>query len=179
MPLRVAVTLAVSLAFTPTVDTGNVAEVFPDGTVTDAGTDASLLSNFNETMIPLGPAGSLRVTVPVDDPPPITLEGFRETDISFAGVTVNVAVREIAFKLAVIKAGVCVLTGIVEIVKVALEAPGEKVTVAGTTAANFPLNRVTDVPAAAAGPDRVTVPVDGFPPTRVTGLSVRVWRTAG
>ena len=105
-PFRVAVIVADSLAFTPAVETGKAAAVFPAGTVTDAGTVASVLSDFKATLSPLGPAGSLNATVPVEDPPPMTSEGLRVTESIFAGLSVSVAVREIAFNFAVMSADV-------------------------------------------------------------------------
>jgi hypothetical protein len=59
-------------------------------------------------------------------------------------------------------------TGIVETGKVADDVPPATVTVAGTVATcAFPLVNVTVTPAAIAGPDSVTVPVDAFPPTKL------------
>jgi hypothetical protein len=61
---------AVVRLFTPLVVTVNVADVLPEGTVTEAGTFAAILLEFKVMTAPLGPAGPERVTVPVDDEPP-------------------------------------------------------------------------------------------------------------
>jgi hypothetical protein len=59
-------------------------------------------------------------------------------------------------------------------VKVALVFPAATVTFAGTVATVVALlERVTTVPAAGAGPLRVTVPVDGVPPFTVVGFNVK------
>ena len=63
----------------------------------------------------------------------------------------------------------CVLT-----VKLALVAPAATVTLEATVATEvLPLLRVTTAPPLGAGPLRVTVPVELFPPLTDVGLSVR------
>jgi hypothetical protein len=85
------VTLATALVITE-----NVAVVAPAATVTLAGTCAAVvLLLVNPTVAPPVGAAPLNVTVPVDDVPPVTLVGFRETednDTAAAGFTVSVAV---------------------------------------------------------------------------------------
>ena len=55
--------------------------------------------------------------------------------------------------------------------KVALVAPAGTVTLAGTEATDgLLLERETTAPPLGAGPFRVTVPVEGFPPVTVVGL---------
>jgi hypothetical protein len=83
------VTVAVEL--TERVVAAKVAEVVPAGTVTLEGVVADeLLSAKATTMPPLG-AGPERVTVPVEELPPVTLDGFIESDLSPAGRTVKAA----------------------------------------------------------------------------------------
>jgi hypothetical protein len=53
------------------------------------------------------------------------------------------------------------------------------VTVAGTVALWLLLESETTVPDAPAGPENVTVPIDGLPPTRDVGVSVNDTNTAG
>jgi hypothetical protein len=81
---------------TALVLTLNVALLAPAATVTLAGTvaEALLLERFT-TALPLG-AGPLRVTVPVEEEPPVTLLGLSTIEDRVggvpAGVTVSVAV---------------------------------------------------------------------------------------
>ena len=70
----------------------NVALVSFPGTVTVAGTvAAAVLLLVSATSAPVG-AGALRVTVPVDEPPPPTDVGFRPTELATGGVTVKTLV---------------------------------------------------------------------------------------
>lgn len=76
------------------VVTVKVAVVAFGGTVTFAGTLAApglLLDKL--TTAPLAGAGPVRVTVPVDKVPPITVVGFSVTELGEGGVTVKFAVR--------------------------------------------------------------------------------------
>lgn len=61
-------------------------------------------------------------------------------------------------------------TPVVETGNVPLVWPEATVTEEGTVADVLPLERLTTVPPDAAGPSRVTVPVELFPPTTVDGL---------
>ena len=65
------------------------------------------------------------------------------------------------------------VTALVEIGNVALAAPAGTVMLPGTEATDeLLLDSVTTAPPAGAEPDNVTVPVEGFPPTTVDGLTV-------
>ena len=78
---------------TPRVVTVKVAEVAFAGTVTLDGTVAAAVFELESaTEAPPGGAYPVRVTVPVDITPPITLVGLTETPELAAGVTVKVAV---------------------------------------------------------------------------------------
>jgi hypothetical protein len=67
-----------------------------------------------------------------------------------------------------------VLTVFVVTLKVALVLPAATVTLAGTLATEGKLlERGTTVPPDGAGPESVTVPVDGEPPVTVVGFRVR------
>jgi len=67
-----------------------------------------------------------------------------------------------------------VVTVLVVTVKVTLVAPAATVTLAGTVAAEVRLlERVTTAPPVGAGPESITVPVDGESPLTVVGLTVR------
>ena len=87
--------LTVVVVTTELVVTANVVDMLPVGTVTLAGTAAAdVLLLERVTATPPAGAAPLRVTVPVEGLPPVTLVGFRETeDRVTAGVTVNAAVR--------------------------------------------------------------------------------------
>lgn len=74
-----ALTVAVVVAATGVVDTLNVAEVEPDGTVTEDATVADLLEEVSEITAPLAPAFFDKVTVPVAPAPPATAVGDRLT----------------------------------------------------------------------------------------------------
>ena len=72
--------------------TVKVAVVAPAATVTLAGTVAAVLLLDKVTVSP--PVGAVlpKVTLPVDDVPPVTEVGFSVTDETTGGFTVNVAV---------------------------------------------------------------------------------------
>src|SRR5436309_4595794 len=93
---------------TGVVLTVKVALVLPAGTVTLAGTVAApvLLLDKLTTAPPLG-AGALSVTVPVEELPPVTLDGLTLSEESVGGATVTVKLLE---RVAV-PAGVVTVTG--------------------------------------------------------------------
>ena len=71
-----------------------VAVVAPAATVTLAGTWAAAVLLLDRlTMAPAAGAGPFRVTVPVEDAPPITEVGLRLIELKVAAVTVKVVVR--------------------------------------------------------------------------------------
>ena len=70
-----------------------VAVVAPGATVTFAGNcAAAVLLLVRVTTAPLDGAGPVKVTVPVEEVPPITEVGLSVTEVSVAAVTVKVAV---------------------------------------------------------------------------------------
>ena len=75
---------------------------------------------------------------------------------------------------AVVAVTVDVLTG-----KFADEALAGTVIELGSDAAGFALARLTMAPPAGAAPDRVTVPVAGWPPVRLDGLILTDAKDAG
>ena len=148
---------------TVTVVTVRVAVVAPAATVTLAGTVAAevLLLESVTTAPPAG-AAALKVTVPVDELPPVTLAGFTlklASDTTAAGFTVSVALC-VPLYVPVIVTGVDVLTATVVTVNVAVVAPAATVTLAGTVAtAVSPLASVTTAPPVGAAALKVTVPL--------------------
>jgi hypothetical protein len=72
---------AVELA-TVVVFTVNVALVAPAATVTLAGTVAADMSLETDTFAPAYGAGPLRVTVPVEEDPPVTLLGLSDRPVN-------------------------------------------------------------------------------------------------
>lgn len=169
-----AVTVAEVAAVTAVVVAVNVANEAPAGTVTLAGTTALVELDVNVTIDPPVPACPVSVTVPIEGFPPRTEAGAIETLSSEAGVIVRLAVADWSLEVAVITAEVLAATPVVVIVNVAVVAPLGTVTNAGTTAAALLLRRSTSAPLVGAGWERVTVPVDVFPPTTVAGLTVRL-----
>ena len=70
-------------------------------------------------------------------------------------------------------------TGLVVTGNVALVAPADTVTLAGTVAANvLSLDSDTTAPPEGAGPLSVTAPVEGLPPTTLDGFTPNVLNTA-
>ena len=77
---------------TATVATAKVAVELPAVTVTLSGAFAAELLLDSAIMMPPVGAGPVRVTVPVDGLPPVTVAGFSDTEDSVTGIIVNGAV---------------------------------------------------------------------------------------
>jgi hypothetical protein len=89
----VALIVAVVMAVTADVVDVKLAVVLPAVTVTDAGVPTEELSSERLTTMPPVGAGAVKVTVPVDEVPAITLFGFIDKLASAAvGFTVRVEV---------------------------------------------------------------------------------------
>jgi len=170
---------------TARVDTVKVALIAPAGMVTLAGTVAAavLLLTREMTAPPLG-AAPLRVTLPIEGDPPVTLVGFSVNVVSVGpedgGVTVRAAVRVTPEYDAESVTEVEEVTASVDTWKVALLAPDGTVTVAGTVAtAVLLLERDTSAPPVGAGALSVTVPVEGEPPFTLVGFRATEDNVAG
>jgi len=165
------------------VVTVKIALVAPAGMVTLAGTVATdvLLLESEMTAPPLG-AGALSVTAPVEGDPPVTLVGFSVSEARVGpgggwGVTVSEVVCVTPAYDAEIVTGVELATAIVVTCTVARVSPAATVMLAGTVAAEvLLLDRETTAPPLGAGPLSITVPVDGFPPLTLVGLTVSALR---
>jgi hypothetical protein len=161
------------------VVTGKVAAVAPAAMVTLDGTVATVVLLLESwTVIPVGGAVPLRVTVPVDGLPPTTFDGFNFNEDNAGGIIVNAAVFVTPLKTADMLATVEDATGVVPMLKLAVVAPCGTVTDGDTVADALLLDKVitTLLPAA---PVSVTVPVDEFPPITLVGLTVIEESAAG
>lgn len=81
------------LSATALVPMLKLALVAPAGTVTVAGMEAAPLSSESATCAPPEGAGAVRVTVPVEPVPPVTLAGLTLSAETAGGSTVREAVR--------------------------------------------------------------------------------------
>jgi hypothetical protein len=164
---------------TTEVFTVNDALLAPAGTNTLLGTLAAPLLLERMTSTPPAGAGALNVTVPLEDSkPPTTLVGFSVSEVSVGagggtGCTVSAAVLLTPPYAPEMVTAVDAATPLVLTVNVALVAPAATVTLAGTwAAAVLLLESATCAPPVGAGPLRVTVPVEEFPPTTLVGFNV-------
>ncbi len=169
--------LTVVDAATALVLTVNVALVAPAAIATLDGVLATfvLLLESVTTAPPEG-AAPLRVTVPVEEFPPMTLVGFTESEESVgagggAGVTVSEADLVTPLYIPEMVTVVDAATALVLIVNVALVAPAATVTLDGVLAVVLLLERVTTAPPEGAAPLSVTVPVEEFPPVTLVGFT--------
>ena len=158
------------------VFTVKLALVCPADTVTLDGTVATdVLLLESVTVAPPDGAAAVRVTVPVELFPPLTLVGLRVNEERVtvpAGVMVNVACCELLPNVAVITAVVVVVTEVVVTVNEAPVLPAATVTLLGTLADELLLESETTDPPEGAPLESVTVPVELFPPLTLVGLRV-------
>ena len=163
-------------AVTALVFTENVALAAPAATVTLDGTVAEALLLERFTVAPPVGAAPLRVSVPVEGDPPVTLPGLSVMEVRVGldeeGTTVSEAVMLTPAYEAVMVTGVDAVTAPVFTENVALVAPAATVTLDGTVAEVLLLERFTVAPPVGAAPVRVTVPVEEEPAFTLPGLSV-------
>jgi hypothetical protein len=90
--LNVPVTVTVAAVATPVVVTVNVAVVAPLETTTLAGVVAAVLSSVSVTVLwaAVPDAGPFKVTVPMDEVPPVTEVGLMVIDVRARGMIVSV-----------------------------------------------------------------------------------------
>jgi hypothetical protein len=120
------------------------------------------------------------VTVPVLFVPPVTLVGFKvSVETTRTGLTVIVAVFDTPLRVAAIVKDDTAVTVRVVIVKVAVVAPADTVTLAGTVPMVVDDEaRVTTAPPVGAALVSVTVPVTATPPVAAETLVVTLDKTA-
>ena len=157
--------------WTALVVTVNIVLREPAGTVADGGTcaaDVRLL--VSKTRAPAGGAAPLSVNVPVEGDPPVTVLGFKVSEVNEATETVSAIVRVFPYS-PVRVTEVEAATPLVLIVNVVLVLPAGIVTLDDSCAAAvLLLCNVTVAPPVGAAPFNVTVPVAMLPPTTELGL---------
>jgi hypothetical protein len=158
---------------TAVVETVKVAVVAPAATETEAGTVALVEVLLRETVRPPVGAALVMVTVPVDEVPPATLVGLRESDATVGAVIVKVPLADVLLAVPVIVSVVVAETATVVTVKVAVVAPAATVTEAGSLPEELVYERVTTRPPEGAMLEIVTVPVLDAPPVTLVGLKAR------
>jgi hypothetical protein len=166
------VIVAVVEDLTEVVLTVKVTVVLPEAIVTEPGTVASFELLERVTTTPEEGAGPVRVTVPVDELPPVTAEGLRVTEVKTGASIVRAAVLETEPALIVIVADVLAATGLVVIGNVTDVLPAGIVTEPGTPAEGELLDSSKVNPPAGAGPLIVTVQLDDVPPVTALGETV-------
>jgi hypothetical protein len=158
--------------WTALVVTVKVVLLEPAGIVTEDGTCAAeVLLLFSVIAAPVGGAAPLSVSVPVELEPPVTVLGFRVREVRDATVTVREVLLVVLPNVPEIETETEDATPLVVIVKVALVDPPGINALAGTCATDvLLLCKVTTIPPGGATPFKVTVPVEGLPPTTELGL---------
>lgn len=155
---KVALMVAVLSVETSLVAIWNVALVCPGDRITDPGVWARLPGlELNVMTAPESPAGPFKLTVPMEVPPPVTLEGFSVRDTSSNGLTVRTADLVVPPYDAVIVALLETETLDVVIENRALVVPPGTVTLGGGCAYALFDERFTTVPLGGAIPLSVTV----------------------
>ncbi len=169
------------LADTVDVVTGKVVLVAFDGIVTKGGTVATeVVPEASVTKAPPIGARPLRVTVAVALPdPPTTSAGDKVMELIWGGVSTRLAEADEVPRMAVTEADVWLVTTLVLILNVVVVRPELTVTEDGTETDVLLSESVTRVPEDGAGPVRVMVPTDVFPPDSVEGLTVKEDRAGG
>jgi len=162
--LIVALISPVTLCPTASVVAVKLTLLDPAGTVTDPGTVTHATGEARVTLMPPDGAFPVRVTVPVEDAPPSTVDGLNVTVDGTGGTTVRSCEALPPPPLAETVASRVLDTGWAVTVNVAVLDPEFTFTEPGTVTADWFDERVTVTPAAGAAAVRVTVPVIVAPP---------------
>lgn len=175
-PPNTAEIVAVVAVVTDVVVTVKLALVDPAETVTLAGVDTDVALSETETVAPPLGAAPLKVTVPCEEAPPVTLDGLTATAVRVTpggaggAVTMSEVNAEPLPNLAVRFTFVLVDTANVCTLNVTRSDPAATVIVAGMAAtAALELESVTCAPPAGAAPSSTTVAVDVAPPVTISG----------
>lgn len=178
MPPETAVIVDVVAVVTEPVVIVKFALVAPDGTVTFAGTVVAVELSDSDTTAPPAGAAAVRVTVPVEDVPPVTLAGFTDNADSVgveppsAGLIVSVPALVTFSNVAEICTVDVEVTCATFTGNVVLVWPCETITLKGTVASTVLLlsRFTTELPGDADA--SVTLPVTVPGPTTVLGVNV-------
>jgi hypothetical protein len=155
------------------VVTTNVAEIAFAKTVTLGGVTALGSLDARLTTKPPAAARAFRVTVPVEELPPVTVLGASARLAGNGGVTVRTVTTVAPCPMAVMVTGVDTDTGEVVIVNVPNSAPAATLTDAGVTAIVLLDDKFTTEPPAGAGNASVTLPEAEMPPATGFGVAVK------
>jgi len=156
-----------------------LAVVAPEATVIDGGIVALALLELKLMVVPPDGAAPLRVTVPADAVPPITVVGATVRLTNAGGLIVRVAVFIEEPRVPVMDAATELATADVDTVNVAEVVPAPMVTEEGSVALELLDDRLTTIPLEPAGAFMVAVPTDETPPVTIAGETVRLTRAGG
>ena len=165
-----AVILSTVWAATLLVDMEKVADDAPAATFTVLGKVTDDKLPVSVTLSPLTDAGPLRVTVPVEAVPPVTVLGFSVSPVRVAGLIVRVTPIEVVARVAVIFAAVLLATGLVTIEHAADVLPEATSMLAGTEASLWLLASLIVIPPIGAADEIVAVPLESDPPAKLVGF---------
>jgi hypothetical protein len=143
------------------------------GTFTAATLLVSLMTH------PPAGAGPFRFADPVEDSPPGTDGCASVIEMNASGTLLIVVVLVVEPNVALIVIDWADVTGVDDMLNVAVVWPPANVTLGGTVMIGELLARVTVSPALGAGPEIVTVPTEFAPPATVDGFALTERRLAG
>ena len=168
-----AVTVVDSGSSNAVVSIEKVAFRAPLGIDTDMGNLTPNSGQLKRTTAPAVGASPFRPTVPVDEPPSVTFEGFSESVVNSATVILSDPLTDVPPADALTLAAVVALTPVVLAVNETDELPAATLTLAGTWRADDADASWTTNPPVGAGESREATPVASFPQTTELGLKVR------